>query len=269
IQAATSAPTAPAGGAVVLLYTVTVPSGVTNLSTATSVAATAMYPTIPTLALGRLLSVQSFTASGTYTKSARARLIRVRGCGPGGPGGYAEPNSTGYTSAAGAGGAGAECELWIDVSALTSISITVGTPATPIASSSQSTSGSSVFGAYVTLGGGQGGGVGVSVSNSSGTQSVNAAGGSVTWGGLSSKVLSGSFAKSGAYGQQGISIFGNGVPAIGASSAYGSAASPQNNGSPGTGSGYGAGGSGGGSNSTTGYIGGSGMPSWFVIEEYS
>ncbi len=81
-------PEAPAGGSVVPLYTVSTPSGATNAAGTTITPLDAFYPTIPQLARGRLLNIQRFESSGTYTKTlgTRSIIVEVQGGGSSGYG---------------------------------------------------------------------------------------------------------------------------------------------------------------------------------------
>lgn len=266
---AAEAPASPSGGAIVPLYTVTVPAGATTAAGATTKALTAFYPTVPQLERGRYLGTQKFTSSGTYTPSNRARMARVRMCGAGGPGGYAQANSdTSHVSAGGSGGAGGEIEFWFDVSDGSPQSITVGASAESTNTNIQSTSGSSWFGAAVECQGGNEGGYGVTTSISSLSVGVQAGGGPV-YIHDSTKVLSVVYQKQGQGGAGGWAINGTVYPGIGTPSGWGAGTYTTDNG-PGTAaSGFGAGGAGAGSNTTSGYAGGLGSAGVVIIEEYA
>lgn len=218
---------------------------------------------------GRLLKVREFTSSGTYVPTAGTSLIKVRGCGAGGPGGYAFPNPTsGNVSAAGGGGAGAECEFWLVVTDQTSIAVTIGAAAAAVASSEQNTGGASSFGIYATLGAGSGGIAGASIAGNSGAVAALGAGGQVlVWN--DAAMLYPVFRKTGMPGTTGVCVFGSNSPGFGGVTAFGAPSFNSNNGAGTTGIGYGGGGTGGGSNSSTGFIGAEGEPGFFIVEEYS
>ncbi|KDE19652.1 hypothetical protein AZ09_10290 [Acetobacter aceti 1023] len=256
-------------GFVLPLFTVSVPTGSTNTNSAIISYAELFYPAIPQLERGRYLGTQKFTSSGTYTPSNRARMARVRMCGAGGPGGFAQANSdTTHVSAGGSGGAGGEIEFWFDVSDGAAQSITVGASAESTNTNIQSTSGSSWFGAAVECQGGNEGGYGITTSDASLSIGVQAGGGP-TYIHDNTKVLSVVYQKQGQGGSGGWAINGTVYPGIGTPSGWGSGTYTTDNG-PGTAaSGFGAGGAGGGSNTTTGYAGGLGSAGIVIIEEYA
>lgn len=256
-------------GFVLPLFTVSVPTGSTNTNSTVISCAELFYPAIPQLERGRYLGTQKFTSSGTYTPNNRARMARVRMCGAGGPGGYAQANSdTSHVSGGGSGGAGGEIEFWFDVSDGSPQSITVGASAESTNTNIQSTSGSSWFGAAVECQGGNEGGYGVTTSASSLSVGVQAGGGPV-YIHDSTKVLSVVYQKQGQGGAGGWSINGTTYPGLGTPSSWGAGTYTTDNG-PGTAaSGFGAGGAGAGSNTTSGYAGGLGSPGVVIIEEYA
>lgn len=104
---------------------------------------------------GRLISIETFTASGaqTSTKPAGATscLVQLQGAGGGGGGANAQ-------GAAGGGGAGAYAEKWI-ASPGTTETVTLGAAgaAGSTAGGNGGAGGSSTFGAHITCAGGSGG----------------------------------------------------------------------------------------------------------------
>lgn len=95
---------------------------------------------------GGMQSMQVFTTSGTWTKPAGITKIKVYGVGGGGGGGY-------YN----AGGAGGYFEKFIDVSSVSSVTVTIGAGGTEGAySTAAGNGGTTSFGAYCSATGGQG-----------------------------------------------------------------------------------------------------------------
>lgn len=115
---------------------------------------------------GRLLNVQVFTDSGTYTPSAGTKKFRARLVGGGGAGGGAAASTTSGRVAAGhGGGAGTYGETGlIDASSVSSVPVTVGSGGTGSLGGDGSAGGSSSFGSYITAPGGGGGSYGASTS---------------------------------------------------------------------------------------------------------
>lgn len=76
---------------------------------------------------GRLLGVpRVITSSGMFTKSSGAKKWRIRALGAGAGSSAAPATGAGEVSISGGGGAGAYAEGMYDVSALTSVSVTIG-----------------------------------------------------------------------------------------------------------------------------------------------
>lgn len=72
-----------------------------------------------------LVSVQVFTASGTWTRPAGIKRVLVEVVGPGGGGGGVLAGTASQMPVAGGGGAGAQARKLIDVSSIASATITV------------------------------------------------------------------------------------------------------------------------------------------------
>lgn len=112
---------------------------------------------------GRLTSVQSFTASGTYTPSAGVKSIIVEIIGAGGGSGGLGGTGTNQVVISAGGGSGTYARVLISNPSQTSI--TVGTGGAGGLGQNGATGGrggSSVFGSFVTVEGGFGSSVGLS-----------------------------------------------------------------------------------------------------------
>lgn len=136
--AATTAPSAPAGGVVVPLYTMTVSADATTLISVTPQAGKVFWPTIPELATLTLLReavapMTSVTASGVVGIPAWASRVELRVVGGGG-GGASSTSAAVSGSFSGAGG-GAGGDGWgvYDVSPTSAngLQITIGAGGSP------------------------------------------------------------------------------------------------------------------------------------------
>ena len=211
---------------------------------------------------GRLLNVQTFTATGTYTPTTGTNSVIVQIIGGGGAGGGTPATSGTQNSVGGAGGSGAWAIGRI-TSGFSGVTVTIGAAGAGSAGAVGGNGGQSSFGALITAPGGIGGslgtlltsGVGVAIagatsSNATGANMVNSPGNS----GVMSVYSFGNFL----YSNPGASSpFGSGGTAIGASSAGSSA------------SGKGAGGSGAAANASQAALaGGNGAAGLCIIYEY-
>lgn len=135
---------------------------VTSAGTATQVLTSngaGVDPTFqnPASQVGRLIGVQTFTVTGTYTPTAGTNSIVVQALGAGGGGGGAAA-TTSNTAAGGSGGAGA-LAIGRVTSGFSGITVTIGAGGTGgvAGNNAGGTGGATTFGAVISAGGGTGG----------------------------------------------------------------------------------------------------------------
>jgi len=220
----------------------------------------------------RFLSRQIFTSSGSWTRPTGARLIRVRGCGGGGGGGGADTGD-GDASAAGSGGGAGECgEFPLDVEAISSLSITVGTAGTAGSSGGgdAGAGGNTTVGAHATFDGGSAGGgadassYGAATGANGGTDGAVPSGGLLVPGGDGS---SGS-AVAGRTGDQNMAAGGAGGVSMFGGGGRGGIRINDGGSSGGAGNAYGSGGGGAASVNGSGAAGGAGRGGIVIIDSY-
>ena len=136
---------------------------------------------------GAAVSTQYFTATGTWTKPAGLKAVRVTVVGGGATGGYSTGQGSGKSAsgggASGGGGAGGFSQKTIAASALAAtVAVTVGAGGVTYAAG-----GTSSFGTHLTA---SGGAVGVAI-NSTGGSSAGGAGGAGASGDLNVTGLAG------------------------------------------------------------------------------
>lgn len=216
-------------------------------------------------AIGRLLNVQTFAASGTYTPTPGARLVRATVVGGGGGGGAGAATAAGQTSVGSSGG-GAGYAIGVFNAPVAGTAVTVGAGGDAGAGGSPAgvSGGSSSF-AGLSATGGSGGPAGAAVVAPNATGGT--AGGVGTGGNISNgrgtsgapglHVSSGSVVA----GVSGATLFGG---AVANAAVNGSGADGQAGGAPG------AGGSGGvATQNQVGRQGGAGAAGIVIIEEYA
>jgi len=221
---------------------------------------------LKTATTGRLLNVQTFTASGTYTPSPGTTRILLKGQGAGGGGGGALATAAGQISVGIGGAAGSIGESFI-TSGFAGATVTIGAGGTAGSIGAGGNGGSSTFGALMTLTGGTGGAAATAaaVINSPGATCVAGSGGNIlNLAGQNSAQAACSFAAGFVVGSAGAnSLYGGGGGAggtgVGASVSNGLPASGRGSGGGGSAAGAGVGGS----------TGGTGAGGIFVVYEYA
>lgn len=116
---------------------------------------------------GRLLAVQRFVASGTYTPTAGAKSCHVKVLGGAGAGGGAQGTAAGQQSVGGGGGAGGYSEGIISNPVATAITIGIGGVPGAAGLSPGGNGGASSYGATIVASGGIGGSAGSNVATGS------------------------------------------------------------------------------------------------------
>lgn len=215
-------------------------------------------------ATGRLLNIQTFNSSGTYTPTAGTTHCRVTLIGGGGSGGGAAATSSGQVAYAGGGGGGGTMIIYVPVATVSGLLVTVGAGGAP-ASSSGATGGASSIGSVAAAYGGGGGAVGAAAS----PPAISAGG----TGGTASTTVGQIFGGLGGPGGVGLGIaVSNAYSGIGGSSTQtgGTSGIPSNTSVGNSGSGPGCGGAGAASqNGGAAKASGAGANGIVVIEEFA
>ncbi len=193
---------------------------------------------------GRLIAVQVFTASGTYTRTAGVTQAYVRVVGGGGGGGGCSS-----TGGAGGGGAGGIAEELVSPGATETVTVGAAGAAGSSAGGNGGSGGNSSFGSFCTANGGAGG-----TGTTTGAVTIGGAGGSATGGALN---LTGQAGGPGTTDASTVSIGGTGGGTGGGRGAANGA------GSAGTRGGGGGGGSG------SAVVGGAGGAGYVEVWEFS
>ena len=130
---------------------------------------------------GGLKSVQTFTSTGTWTKPTGITKVMVQVVGGGGGAGWTKGLDTANNFSSGGGGAGGTSIKLIDVSAISSESVTVGVGGSGAVynTANAGAGGTSSFGSHCSADGGGGGG---NLSSGGGGMGTGGIGGTATGG---------------------------------------------------------------------------------------
>ncbi|MCC7579570.1 hypothetical protein H8V75_11605 [Enterobacter roggenkampii] len=130
---------------------------------------------------GRLLNVQTFTSSGTYTPTSGAKKIKVIAVGGGGAGGGTDATSASQIAVSWGGCAGAYGESnLIDSTSITTVAVTIGAAGNAISGANGGSGGTTSFGSYLSCPGGSGGPKGTANTYAPGTATSTSATGDCT-----------------------------------------------------------------------------------------
>jgi hypothetical protein len=216
---------------------------------------------------GRLLNIQTFTTSGTYTPTPGTSKVRVKQVGGGGAGGGTLTTTSAQVASGNGGNGGTFGDTGLMVVPTSSVAVTIGTAGVGSAGGNGGSGGNTSFGAYLISPGGAGGGAGAAggagslasdnVSNlaSTGTNVSTTIPGDKGTGAFNISVQSNGI-KSGGGGDSQLGIGGGGINGTT---------------SPRVGVGYGAGGSGNaaGPGASLNIAGANGTAGICIIEEYA
>lgn len=214
-----------------------------------------------TATAGKLINVQTFTSSGTYTPSSGTKSVIVEAVGGGGAGGGA-PATNASTVSVGGGGTAGTYGMSRYTSGFSGVVITVGSGGVPVSGGTGGNGGASSFGSLLSCPGGSGGGY--QGPSSSGFGPLGSASGSNATGANISSAP-------GSPGGYSFTVSTAVVAGLGGSSRFGGGGTLNTvNGNGATGIGYGAGGGGAAnSNSQTAKLGGNGTSGLVVVWEYA
>lgn len=226
------------------------------------------YPNDPS-SIGRLLNVQTFLASGTYTPTPGTTRIILDGQGAAGAGGGSVATAAGQVSVGAGGGSGGRSRGFYTTGFYPTVTVTIGAGGVAAGGVAGGAGGNSTFGTLMTCNGGAGGGASgaAAVAGSAGGAGGTATGGNIFnstgstgVGGLAA--FAGAIAVSGAGGD---SAFGSGAIQVGVAVNGGAVATAGiNSSSVGSGGSGGVSGAGGGATS-----GGGGSAGAFIVYEYA
>ncbi len=113
---------------------------------------------------GRLLNIQRFTASGTYTPTAGAVTAIVKGVSGGGAGGGTPVPGAGNAAAGSGGVGGTYAEIQLPVSAISGLTVTPGAGGAGAANAAGGDGAATTVGTVIAIPGGVGGATGAALS---------------------------------------------------------------------------------------------------------
>lgn len=270
VAAATGSQTTPAVDAgYVALAVVTVANGQATITAGSITAITSGQILGSPVSAGRLLNIQKFTTSGTYTPTPGTNSVIAEVIGGGGAGGGAVAAAAGQGAAGGGGGSGSRGISTRITSGFSGTAVTVGAGGAGTVGGAGGNGGTSSFGSFISAPGGSGAIAGASIPGPGfGQQGFGA---TFPTGSAILTAAPGFTAKPGVVyssavvftGQGADTIYGQGGNASGTSSTGQTVAGNSANG-PGAGGG-GAGSTAGGSSAT----GGSGASGMVIVYEYT
>lgn len=213
---------------------------------------------------GRLINMQMFTASGTYTATTGAKSIIVEVQGAGGGAGGIGGAGTGTVAIGNGGGGGGYCKSRLTSGFTGGIAITVGVGGAGgnLAPTNGQPGGLSSFGSSIVANGGEGG---LGQNQTAPPYSITGSLGGLATGGNIVNARGGASSNGAALNITSV------LPGIGGAAVYGlPVLSPANNGAtPYAATGYGAGGGGGYAFNRAGFSGGNGAGGVVIVWEYA
>ncbi|PRX32251.1 hypothetical protein B0G75_104272 [Paraburkholderia sp. BL18I3N2] len=247
-----------------LAGTPTAPTATVGTNT-TQIATTAFVQTAA--GTGRLLNVQVFTSSGTYTPTAGASSAVIECVGGGGGGGGVGATSSTQVAVSGGGGSGAFGRA--RATSLSSQTVTIGAAGGGGAAGANagSAGGQTSIGTWLVCPGGAGGPAGTAQT----LTNAQALAGTAAGGAIATTSVTSIFLSRGSPSTFGISVYntGGGVSGGGASSIFGGGGQASS-GAATNASGFGAGGGGAANNiSSSALGGGSGTAGLIIVYEFS
>ncbi|CNH95415.1 hypothetical protein [Yersinia intermedia] len=170
--------------------------------------------------VGRLVNIQNFTSSGTYTPTAGTKFIIVKVIGGGGGGGASLNTNSNQVSMGGGAGAGGTAISKLLISSITStVSVIIGAAGLAGTVSAIATSGGgSSFGSYLSATGGRFGAAGLTTTLGNSMLTFNGAGGDGSNGNIANSI--------GGSGSQGIVLQSGYVSGAGGSSSISAGGQP-------------------------------------------